>query len=152
MSRIPGHRDEPDEAVGGIIFKPIGVGERDDAVWVGRKRGVAAGVKALASAVSVDEARCVQAVTAHHAANSVGDQLFHGVPTEAGPLLFFREFATVAVGGVHRESDLLDGNAGGNLVLQAVSINEQAVVLPFKELHFGDGVAILGDPSGVARF
>ena len=105
------------EAMGGIIFKPIGVGEWDDAVWVGRKRGVAAGVKAGTSAVGVDEARRVQTITAHHAANSVGDQFGHGVLAEAGPLLFFREFATVAVGGVHREGDLLDGNVWGELVL-----------------------------------
>ena len=152
MSRIPGHRDELDEAMGGIIVKPIGVGERDDAVWVGRERGVAACVEAHVTAVGVDEARCVQTVAAHHAANSVGDQLCHSVLAEAGPLLLFGELAAVAVGGVHREGDLLDGDIGGEFVLQAVSIDEEAVVLLFEALHLGDGFAVLSDPGGVAGF
>ena len=38
---VPGHRDELDEAVGGIVVEPLGVGERDDAVVVGREGGVA---------------------------------------------------------------------------------------------------------------
>ena len=77
------------------------------------KRGVAAGVKVRTSAVGVDEARRVQTVAAHHAADGVRDQFGHGVLAEAGPLVFFREFAAVAVGGVHREGDLLDGNIRG---------------------------------------
>ena len=140
------------EAVGGIVVEPLGVGERDDAVVVGREGGVAAGVEALVAAVGVDEARLVQAVAAHHAADGVGDQLLHGVLAEAGPLLLFGELAAVAVGGVHREGDLLDGDVGGELVRQAVGVDEEAVVLLFEALHLGDGVAVLGDPGGVAGF
>ena len=44
------------------------------------------------------------------------------------------------------------GTSGGELVCQAVGINEEAVVLLFKALHFGDGFAVLGDPGGVAGF
>ena len=138
--------------MGGIVVEPVGVGERDDAVVVGREGGVAAGVEALVAAVGVDEARLVQAVAAHHAADGVGDQLLHGVLAEAGPLLLFGELAAVAVGGVHREGDLLDGDVGGELVRQAVGVDEEAVVLLFEALHLGDGVAVLGDPGGVAGF
>ena len=119
---------------------------------IGREGGVAAGVEALVAAVGVDEARRVQAVAAHHAADGVGDQLLHGVLAEAGPLLLFGELAAVAVGGVHREGDLLDGDVGGELVGQAVGVDEEAVVLLFEALHLGDGVAVLGDPGGVAGF
>ena len=91
-------------------------------------------------AVGVDEARRVQTVAAHHAADSVGNQLLHGVLAEAGPLVFFRKIAAVAVGGVHREGDLLDGDVGGEFVLQSIGINEEAVVLLFEALHFGDNV------------
>ena len=88
---------------------------------------VAAGVEALVAAVGVDQARLVQAVAAHHAADGVGDQFLHGVFAEAGlqflaeamlngPLVI-RQFLAVAVGGVHREGDLLDGNLGGEFVL-----------------------------------
>ena len=102
--------------------------------------------------MGVDEAGLVQAVAAHHAADGVGDQLLHRVLAEAGPLLLFGELAAVAVGGVHREGDLLDGDVGGELVLQAVGVDEEAVVLLFEALHLGDGVAVLGDPGGVAGF
>ena len=40
----------------------------------------------------------------------------------------------------------------GWLVRQAVGVDEEAVVLLFETLHLGDGVAILGDPGGVAGF
>ena len=102
--------------------------------------------------VGENESRLVQAVAAHHAADGVGDQLLHGVLAEAGPLLLFGELAAVAVGGVHREGDLLDGDVGGELVRQAVGVDEEAVVLLFEALHLGDGVAVLGDPGGVAGF
>ena len=83
----------------------------NDAVGVGREGCVAAGVEAHVAAVGVDEARRVQAVAAHHAADGVRDQLSHGVLAEAGPLLLFAEIAAVAVGGVHCESDMLDGTS-----------------------------------------
>ena len=137
---------------GHIVFKPLVVEQGQDAVVVGREGGVLAGVEALVPAVGVDEARRVQAVAAHHAADGVGDQLLHGVLAEAGPLLLFGELAAVAVGGVHREGDLLDGDVGGELVRQAVGVDEEAVVLLFEALHLGDGVLVLGDPGGVAGF
>ena len=93
--------------------------------------------------MGIDEARRVQAVAAHHAADGVGDQLLHRVLAEAGPLLLFGELAAVAVGGVHREGDLLDGDVGGELVRQAVGVDEEAVVLLFEALHLGDGVLVL---------
>ena len=112
MRGIPGYRDELDDPMTHVVVEPLGVGERDDAVVVGREGGVLAVVEALVAAVGVDEARRVEAVAAHHAADGVGDQLLHGVLAEAGPLLLDRELATVAVGGVHREGDLLDGRRG----------------------------------------
>ena len=62
----------------------------------------------------------------------------------------FLELAAVAVGGVHREGDLRQGDVGGELFAQAVGVDEEAVVLLFEALHLGDGVAVLGDPGGVA--
>jgi len=102
--------------------------------------------------MGVDQAGFVQAVATHHAADGVGDQLLHGVLAEAGPLRIDGEFAPVAVGRVHREGDLLDGDVGGDLVRQAVGVDEEAVVLLFEALHLSDGVAVLGDPGGVAGF
>ena len=61
-------------------------------------------------------------------------------------------FPAVTVGRVHREGDLLDGDLGGEFVRQAVGIDEEAVVLLFEALHLGDGLAVLGDPGGVAGF
>ena len=106
----------------------------------------------IGTGVSQDQSWCVQAVTAHHAADGIGDQLLHGVLAEAGPLLLFGELATVAVGRVHREGDLLDGDVGGELFRQAVGVDEEAVVLLFETLHLGDGALVLGDPGGVAGF
>ena len=81
---VPGHRDELDDAVGGIVVEPVGVGDGDDAVGVRREGGVAAGVEADVAAVGVDRARLVQAVATHRAADGVGDLLLHGVLPEPG--------------------------------------------------------------------
>ena len=74
----------------------------------------------------------------------------HGVFSEAGPELRFGEVATVPVGGVHRQGDLLDGHVRGEFVRQAVGVNEEAVVLLFQAFHLGDGGPVLGDPGVVA--
>jgi hypothetical protein len=98
-------------AVGGVVLEPEFVGDRHDAVGVGREGLVAGRVEADVAGVGVDQAGFVEAVAAHHAADGVGDQFRHGVLAEAAPLLLFSEVAAVAVGGVHRESDLLDGTS-----------------------------------------
>ena len=85
MALVPGHAHKLDQAVGGIVVKPLGIGEREQAVVVGGEGGVAAWIEAHVAAVGVDQARLVQAVAAHHAADGVGDQLLHGVLAEAGP-------------------------------------------------------------------
>ena len=60
-----------------------------------------------------DEARLIEAVAAHHAADGVGDEFLHGVLAEARPLLLLGELAAIAIGGIHREGDVLDGDVGG---------------------------------------
>ena len=85
VALVPGHAHKLDQAVGGIVVKPLGIGEREQAVVVGGEGGVAAWIEAHVAAVGVDQARLVQAVAAHHAADGVGDQLLHGVLAEAGP-------------------------------------------------------------------
>ena len=95
----PGHAEELDEAVGGIVGEPVSLHDRDDAVRVGGEGLVLAGVEADVAALGVDEPRLVEAVAAHRAADGVGDQ----------PLdVFF------TVGAV--EGDLVVGDFGGEFV------------------------------------
>jgi len=72
MGRIPSYRDELDEAVCCIIVEPLGIGDRDDSVVVGREGHVLVGIEAFIATVCVDEAWCVQAVAAHHATDGSG--------------------------------------------------------------------------------
>ena len=120
----PRHADELHDAVGGVVpDAPIGFEQRDDAVVVGPEGLVLAGVEALVAAVGVDQPRLVEAVAAHHAADGVGEQ----------PLdVFF------TVGAV--EGDLVVGDFGRKLVLQAVGFDEEAVVLLLEFLHAMDSV------------
>ncbi|MNF91116.1 hypothetical protein D3C84_737090 [compost metagenome] len=102
--------------------------------------------------MGVDQPRFVEAVAAHHAADGVGDQLLHRVFTKTRPQLVFGELAAVAVGGVHREGDLLNGDVWGEFVRQTVGVDQKLVVLLFETLHLGEGTAILGNPGCVAGF
>jgi hypothetical protein len=77
------------------------------------KVAIAARLEADVARVGVDQAGLVEAVTAHHATDCVGDQalasLFHG---RHGPLLF----------GIF-------GNLGGEFVLEAIGRYKQSVVV-----------------------
>jgi hypothetical protein len=71
----PRHADELHDAVGGVVpDAPIGFKQRDDAVVVGPESHVLAGVEALVAAVGVDQARLIEAVATHHAADGIGEQ------------------------------------------------------------------------------
>jgi hypothetical protein len=72
----PGHPDELDQPVAGVIGEPVGLQHRDDAVVVCRECLILAGIEAFVAAVSVDQAGLVEAVAAHHAADGVGDEAF----------------------------------------------------------------------------
>jgi hypothetical protein len=115
------HADELHDAVGGVIpDAPLGFKQRDDAVVIGPKGPVLAGVESLVAAVGVDQARFVEAVAAHHAANGVGKQPLD-VLLPVGPV----------------ERDLVIRDFGGEFVLQAIGIDEEAVVLLFEFFHAG---------------
>jgi hypothetical protein len=60
--------------VGGVVFEPEFVGDRYDAVSVGRKRFEAGDVEANVAGASVNQAGLVKAVAAHHAADGVRNQ------------------------------------------------------------------------------
>ena len=114
----PGHADELDEAVGGVVGEPVGLHDREMPSWSAGKVLYWLGSKPDVAAVGVDQARFVEAVAAHHAADGVGDQ----------PLdVFF------AVGAVER--DLVIWDFGREFVLQAVGVDEEAVVRFFQFLH-----------------
>jgi len=58
-------------------------------------------------------------------------------------------FFTVAVVGVAGEGDLLQGNLRGEFVLQAVGLDEDAVVFLFESLHFQGHLKPAGAEGGV---
>ena len=94
----------------------------------------------------------IEAVAAHHAAGGIRQQFLDRVLAEAIPEFVFAEVAAVAVGGIHCEGDLLDRHFGSEFVLEAVSVDEEAVVFLFQALHLGDGLFVVGNPGGVAGF
>ena len=94
----------------------------------------------------------IEAVAAHHAAGGVGEKFLDRVLAEAIPEFVFAEIAGVAVGGIHREGDLLDRHFGSEFVLEAVGVDEEAVILLFQALHLGDGLFVVGNPGDVAGF
>ena len=116
----PRHADELDEAVGGVVRTNQSASRAGRCRRVGGEGLVLAGVEADVAAVGVDQPRLVEAVAAHHAADGVGDQ-----PLD---VLF-------TVGAV--EGDLVVGNFGRKFVLQAVGVDEEAVIL-FLESLFVD--------------
>ncbi|MCY1287251.1 hypothetical protein D9M70_362390 [compost metagenome] len=146
---VPGHRDKLDQAVGRIVGKPLFIVERQDAVGIGREAGVAAGVEAMVTAVSVDQAGLIETVAAENATDGVGHHLPHAVFTEARPQLIFSQLASVAVGRVYREGNLLNGDVGAEVVCEAIGIDKETVILLFEALHLCDGGAILGGPGNV---
>ena len=111
----PGHADELDQPVAGVIGEPVGLHHGDDAIVVSREGWILAGIEALVAAMRVNQTRSVEAVATHHAANGVGDEAFD---------VFFT-VRTV-------KGDLVVGDFGGEFVLQAIGVDEEPVVILFK--------------------
>jgi hypothetical protein len=123
------------QAMSGVVFEPVGFGDRDDAVGIGGKAAIAAGVEAFVAGMGLDQARFVQAVAAHHAADGVGDEFFDRVFAKASGQFVVGEFGAVAVFGVDGEGDLFVRYVRGQFALQAIGFDEQAVVFFFEFLH-----------------
>ncbi len=117
----PSRSDELLQAIGGGILEPWGLCDREDAVLVSREFAVLSGIESLAVALGVDQPRPVKAVSAHHAADGVGNQ----------PLDVFLTVRAV-------QGNLFFGDFGAKFVLQPVGFDEEAVVLFFELLHAGE--------------
>jgi alanine dehydrogenase len=90
----PGHADEFDQPVAGVIGEPVGLRNRDDPILVSRECLVLAAAEVFVATVSVDQAGLVEAIAAHHAADGVGEEasgVFFAVRTVERDL-FSRDF------------------------------------------------------------
>ena len=139
MRLAKGHAQELAEAQCDVVGKPIAVQQRDHVVVIGREAGLrhlGQIVGQRLTLVGQDQPRLVQAVATQHAAHGIAHQLTHGVGQQQGFQLFFALVAAVAVMRVAGERDLVQGYLGRQLILQAIGVDEDAVVLFLQALHF----------------
>lgn len=123
-----GSGDEGDEAGDDIVVEVGLVGDGEDGVGIGGEGGVACGVEALSG---VDQARGVEGVAAHHAADGVGD-----------------EGADVAIEFCAADGDLVVGDFGGEFGLESVGFDPVAVVFFFELFELLEGAIGLFLPMG----
>ena len=156
-----GEADAQELAAAGndVVFKPLAIEHGDDAVAVGLEGDCVATfadfgdvVLQGVAGIGEDQAGVIEAIAAHHAAGGIRQQFLDRVLAEANPEFVFSEIAAVAVGGIHREGDLLDRHFGSEFLLEAVGVDEEAVVLLLQALHLGDGLFVVGNPGGIAGF
>jgi hypothetical protein len=96
-----------------------------------------------------DQPRLVQRIAAKHAAHGIGDELAHRVGQEQR-LVFGVGFAgAVAVVRIAGERDLVQRHVGREFVLQAVGVDEDAVVLFLQPLHLQRHRLPVGAQAGV---
>jgi hypothetical protein len=94
--------------------------------------------------VGEDQAGLVERVAAEHAPDGVGDQLAHGVRQQQRLQLLLALAVAVPVVRVAGEGDLVERHLRGQLVPQAVGVDEDAVVLLLQPPHLQHGLPPTG--------
>ena len=153
MLLAEGHAQEQAEAFGDVIGEPVTVEHRDHVILIGHEaRFGDAGEVILQSLALIgeDQARRVKAVAPEHAAHGVGEELGHGVGAQAGLVRGGVVLDAIAIGGVAGEGDLFDRHLRGQLVLQTIGVDEDAVVLFLQPLHLVRHALPMGAEGGVA--
>ena len=137
-----GGREKGAAAGHDVVFKPLAIEHRNDAVGIWREaelvQGLAHFLQKLrqgVAGVGEDQPGMVEAVAAHHAADGIGKEGGHVFPDISA-----------------REGDLVFWYFGLQLIFKAVGGNEEAVVLGFQLLHPADGGGALRFPVAPARF
>src|SRR6266702_5057429 len=125
LFQCPGAPDDAHElahTAGGLVIEPRLIGERDNAVAVGRESDVAAGFEADVAGVRVDQPGLVQAVASHDASHAIGDQALA---------------VLLAVGA--RKSNPLFEDIRAKLALQAIGFDDVLVIALLEQPHLPDG-------------
>ena len=128
--------------MGRVVIEPRHIAQGHDAVLIRREGRVLARVKAHIACGGVNEARRIQGIPAHHAANGIGKQLLDAVRSQPflqcvpGSVICLFRVHAVPIEGVAGQGDLLEGHIRRQFVLQAVGLNEYPVVFLFQLLHF----------------
>ena len=150
-----GHAQELAEAVGDVVGEPVGVEHRDDIVLVrheDRIRHTGEVIGQRLALIGEDQSGRVETVAAEHAANRVGEELGHGVGAQAGLVGRRVVLDAIAIGGIAGEGDLVQRHLGGQLVLQAIGVDKDAIVLFLQPLHLIRHVLPVGAEGGVCGF
>ena len=133
-----GHAQEFAETLGDVIGKPVAVQHGDDVVGVGGEGGFGNAGKILGqpfALIGKDQAGGIKAIAAKHAAHGVVQEFGHRVGHQPRLKLGLGGLAAIAIGGVAGEGDFLQRHLGGQLVLQTIGVDEDAVVLFLQPLH-----------------
>jgi len=133
-----GHTQELAEALGDVVGKPVAVEHGDDIIIVGWEAGLRNPLQVVLDGLALvgqDQPRLIQRKAAEHAAHGIGDQLAHGVGQQQSLQLVLALVVAVAVVWVAGQGDFIERHLGRQLILQAIGLNEDAVVLFLQPLH-----------------
>ena len=133
-----GHAQELAEALGDVVGEPVAVQHGDDVVVIGREARLRNPLQVVLDGltlVSQDQPRLVQRVTAEHAAHGIGDQLAHGVGQQQRLQFRFALVVAVAIVRVAGQGDFIERHLGLQFILQAIALDEDAVILCLQLLH-----------------
>jgi len=152
LVRTEGQGQEGPEPDVGVVLEPVIAEDRDDVVSVrceGRLRDPGQIVLKRVPLVGEDQARRVEAVSAEHAADRVGDEFLHGPLPQPRLAGLVGQVPLDRVGRVAGEGDLLDRDLRGQLVLEPVGVDEDPVVLLLETLHLRRHAGPVGAEVGV---
>ena len=128
--------------MGRVVIEPRHIAQGHDAVLIRREGRVLARVKARIARSGVNEARRIQGIPAHHAADGIGEQFLDAVrpqpvfQSRPGGRIGLLRIHAVTVEGIAGQGDLLEGHVRRQFVLEAVGLDEHPVVLFLQTLHF----------------
>ena len=147
LLRSEGRAQKGAEPFGDAVGEPVAVDDGDDVLLVRRKERPRDATQIVVESlplVGEDQAGFVQRISAEHAPDGIGDQLAHGVRQQQRLQLLLALARAVPVVRVAGEGDLVQRHLGGQFVLEAVGVDEDAVVLLLKPLHLQRGLPPTG--------
>ena len=147
LLRSEGRAQKGAEAFGYAVGEPVAVHDGDDVLLVRREERPRDATQIVVESlplVGEDQAGLVERVAAEHAPDGIGDQLAHGVRQQQRLQLLLALARAVPVVRIAGEGDLVQRHVGGQLVPQAVGVDEDTVVLFLQPPHLQHGLPPTG--------
>ena len=129
-----GHAQKLPEPPHDVVGEPFSVQDGQDIVLVrckARFRYLGEVLGNCLALVGQDQPGLVQRIAAEHAADRIGEELFHGVGQQERLQLLLALVVAVAVIWVAGEGYFVERHFGCQFILQAVGLNEYAIIFFF---------------------